>query len=234
MSMPQSFRGAFNGFHREDVVNYISYISTKHETEVKELRAELEELRSQLAEREEELRSATQVERDACGLREQLEEQKLELGLMQEELSARDAQLETLRGELEQANEEKNLLEQKLEQQRQTISGLEKNLEEVRASAVPQPRKPDAAGRWTEELNAYRRAESAERRARERVNQMYDRANGALAEASVRVEQTAGHVAELVVKVESDLALLRQALTDSEETLADTAMVLGSIRPEMD
>ena len=151
-------------------------------------------------------------------LKAQLEERKVELDLYREESEGKDARL---------AEQDQTIAAQK-----QELEAMKRELELARAAAAePQRVEPS---RWNEELNAYRRAESAERRARERVNQMYDQANGALAEASVRVERTAGQIAELVTKVESDLDLLRRAIGDSENTLADTAVMLGAIRPEND
>jgi len=47
MSVPQNFRKAFNGFHKEDVVQYLEYINTKHNNQVNQLTSELEELRGQ-------------------------------------------------------------------------------------------------------------------------------------------------------------------------------------------
>ena len=49
MNEPQTFRSAFNGFHREDVVNHIAYMSNKHETQVNQLRSEADALRTELA-----------------------------------------------------------------------------------------------------------------------------------------------------------------------------------------
>lgn len=220
MDSPQSFRGAFNGFNREDVVNYISYISTKHETQVNELRSEAQELRTQLAEQENLVQSARVLASDISELRGKTEAQKAELESAQSELAAKEEQIDQLKKEVADRDAE--------------LEKLRQELENARAAAAVQPKKTEPASRWTEELNAYRRAESAERRARERVNQMYDQANGALAEASVRVEKTAEQIAEMVMKVESDLELLRQAMAESENTLADTAVVLGAIRPDMD
>ena len=48
MDAPQSFRSAFNGFNRQDVVHYLEYINTKHQTQVNELTAEADDLRRQL------------------------------------------------------------------------------------------------------------------------------------------------------------------------------------------
>lgn len=204
MAMPQNFRTAFNGFHREDVVHFISYLTTNHERELSELRSEGEE-------RENLVRQLTEQNRE----------------LMQ--------QLEQAREERDKARQETEGLRQEADEFRQKQTRQEEELEALRQQHSLQPQqKTETSGRWTEELNAYRRAESAERRARERVNQMYDRANGALAEASVRMEHTADQITALVGKVQSDLEQLHQAMEESENTLADTAVMLGAIRPEMD
>ena len=237
MAMPQNFRGAFNGFNREDVVNYISYITGKHEKQVNELRAEMEEMEAKLAAgdlREEALQKAQseieELEQQIQDLQEKKDEDennlRRELDAEKEQNIALRKRLEELEAACARANEELTAANSAAEELRRELDNAKKT--------APQPRSADSAGRWTEELNAYRRAESAERRARERVNQMYDKANGALAEASIRVEHTAAQVAELVVKVESDLDLLRRAIGDSENILADTAVKLGTIRPDVE
>lgn len=48
MSAPQNFRTAFNGFNREDVVRYLEYINTKHNTQVNQLNSENDYLRAKL------------------------------------------------------------------------------------------------------------------------------------------------------------------------------------------
>ncbi len=48
MAEIQTFRSAFNGFNREDVVRYIEYINNRHNDQVAQLRNELEELRGKL------------------------------------------------------------------------------------------------------------------------------------------------------------------------------------------
>lgn len=49
MSAPQSFRSAFNGFNREDVVHYLEYLNAKHANQIHQLTAENEALREQAA-----------------------------------------------------------------------------------------------------------------------------------------------------------------------------------------
>ena len=46
MSAPQNFRKAFNGFNKEDVVQYLEYINTKHSNQLNQLTAENQELRA--------------------------------------------------------------------------------------------------------------------------------------------------------------------------------------------
>lgn len=42
MAVPQDFRSAFHGFHREDVVHYIEYLTNKHNAELSQLKAQLD------------------------------------------------------------------------------------------------------------------------------------------------------------------------------------------------
>ena len=49
MSSPMKFRGAFNGFNREDVVHFIEYLNARHAAEVNQLQAELDLLRTRAA-----------------------------------------------------------------------------------------------------------------------------------------------------------------------------------------
>ena len=237
MDAPQNFRSAFNGFNREDVVNYISYISTKHDTELNELRTEAEELRARLAENEDAVLTVDALKeelarsREACvSLEEALDERCRDVAAARDACSELKQEMAQQISELEAASGEKD---GEIARLTEALGQLRAELELSRAVHASSG-KEDRMGRWAEELNAYRRAESCERRARERVNQMYDQANGALAEASVRVEQTAGQIAELAAKVEADVALLLEAMADSGNTMADTAMMLGAIRPDME
>ena len=64
----QTFRSAFNGFNREDVVHYIEYLNAQHATEINRLQSELEFLRSGAAQQsavEEELNSSLIAEQAA-------------------------------------------------------------------------------------------------------------------------------------------------------------------------
>lgn len=82
MDAPQSFRSAFNGFNRQDVVHYLEYINTKHQTQVNELTAEADDLRRQL----EDLQAKTT----------QVAELEAQLSAMTEERNALHTQLEQM------------------------------------------------------------------------------------------------------------------------------------------
>ena len=82
MDTPQSFRSAFNGFNRQDVVHYLEYINTKHQTQVNELTAEADDLRRQL----EDLQAKTT----------QVAELEAQLSAMTEERDALRAQVEQM------------------------------------------------------------------------------------------------------------------------------------------
>ena len=76
-----------------------------------------------------------------------------------------------------------------------------------------------------DELEAYRRAERAERLANERAAQIYDKANAALADATLKVERVSENMADMVEKI------TRQA-QDAKTMLQEAVFVMYTIRPE--
>ena len=52
MAEQKTFRSAFNGFNREDVVHYIEYLGAKHTAQLNQLRSEAEFLKSKLSQAE--------------------------------------------------------------------------------------------------------------------------------------------------------------------------------------
>ena len=210
MSMPQNFRSAFNGFNREDVVHFIEYLNAKHDAQVAQLNAELELLRTQAATRQED-----------PALAEELEEARNACAELQAQLESKDQELAQLRTQMDnighlQARE--NPVNTELEAR---CAELERQLEVYRNT-------PDR------ELEAYRRAERTERIARERAEQVYRQANGALADATVRVDETYIQIGGLTEQVNRQLQELQEAVTGSRQALADAAATLYSIRPDID
>ena len=213
-----NFRSAFNGFHREDVVHYIEYLNAKHTTEVNQLNAELEQLRTQnavpadVAELQEQLAAAQEINDQ---LQAQIAELEERCGIMgQQEVAAEEA--------ADAPAEPASDLEVRCQD-------LERQLEEARSSTA-------AASQYhfAQELEAYRRAERAEREAKERAEQVYRQANGALADATVKVDEAFAQIGELADKVNEQLSQLQEAVTVSRQALSDANATLYRIAPGLE
>ena len=209
MNEPQTFRSAFNGFHREDVVNHIAYMNTKHESQVKELRSENDALRTELDELRSRLDEDSAAQDRAADLQKELQEQ--------------EAQLAAVREELELAN-------QLLNEQAEQMAALREELEEAKEAAAKTPIEK-SANHW-DELRAYRRAETAERQAKERVNDLYDCANTALRGAGSTLADTNAAFEALAEKFRADLVELMNAIETGKNALGAAADTLDTLRPE--
>lgn len=166
MSEMQQFRITLRGFHRQDVVQYIEYLTNKHKNQ-------LEQLNTQLLNTREELEKAKAAAPDQA-LQKQLDN-----------ALARCAELEA------------------------------KLAEAPAAAAVPNE----------QELEAYRRAERAERMAQERASQVYAQANAALAEASLKVKSAVDGVRAVAEQASAQLQC-------AEEQLQEAVDAIGTIRPQ--
>jgi chromosome segregation ATPase len=183
MAELQTFRSAFNGFNREDVVRYIEYLNTRHNDQIAQLNNELAQVREQLA--------AAQAEPD------------------------RQADLEL---RLEEAQDRCAALEAELAD---TAAKLEQALNANRTAQV----------RTESELEAYRRAERTERLARERAEQLYAQANGALAEATTMVDEAAGQIGSMANNLAAQMTAFRDTVIGTKSVLADAAAAMYAIRP---
>lgn len=184
----QTFRSAFNGFNREDVVRYLEYINAQHTAEVNQLRSELEFLRSK------DTKEPTPTA--VCENTEVIEQQ-----------AARIRELFDLS-----------------KKQEQTIAELNARLE-----AAPQEK--IGAG---EELEAYRRAERAERVAQERADEVYRQVNSVLADATVKIDEASSLINSMADQVSGQLAAFQSAVATSKQTLSDAAAIMYAIRPNPD
>ena len=88
--------------------------------------------------------------------------------------------------------------------------------------------------RLEDELEAYRRAERTERYARERAENLYRQANGALADATVKVDEAALQFSQMTDHVVAQLSDLQNAVASSKQALRDAAATLYAIRPSED
>lgn len=82
-----------------------------------------------------------------------------------------------------------------------------------------------------EELEAYRRAEKAERTARERARQIYCQATGALADATTQVDDAAEHFKILSQRISEQLSELQVTVDKSKNALQGAAATMYTIRP---
>lgn len=209
MAAQQNFRTAFNGFHREDVVHYIEYLNSRHTAEINQLKSELEFLRS----KDKTENADSQVSPAAI---QELEEALDALRIEKEALEGQLA--EAAAGETAAKAQAESLAEER-DQLRAHLADALKNQESVKS-------------RMEEELQAYRRAERAERLAKERVEQMYNQANGIIANATVKVDSAAAQIGLLSDNVMEQLAQLRQAVSGSNDALKEAATSMYALRPE--
>ena len=197
----QTFRTALNGFNREDVVRYIEYLNSVHTAEINQLNSELEFLRNKQT-------ISAPVEMSVANTAESdalIEQQATRI----RELFDRCRELET---QLAEAQEAKAHAEEKLQ-----------------AAVLTQQN--TVQSRTNEELEAYRRAERIERQAKERAERLYHQTNGALADASVKVEEVAAQIGQMSDQVMAQLAQLQEAVVNSKQALKDAANTMYTIRP---
>ena len=95
MTAPQNFRNAFNGFHKEDVVQYLEYINSKHSNQINQLTAEAAQLRELLA-------KPSGPDENQLALIEQLQQERDTLAAQLEVVNARNAELEDQLEKLQQ------------------------------------------------------------------------------------------------------------------------------------
>lgn len=213
--MAQNFRSAFNGFNREDVVHYLEFINNKHTNQVNQLTAEAETLRQQLAE--------APMERAV------LESRILD---MEEKNAALEEQLKALQEAQTAAAAEKEALERRCDE-------LTKSLEESANARSKAEQERDAVSanystssyRADQELEAYRRAERAERTAKERAELVYRQTNSVLSEATLKVDSAASQIGSITEQVMAQLELLQSAVDSSKLALRDAAATMYHIRP---
>ena len=139
------------------------------------------------------------------------------------EIQALYADIENYRA-CSESNEESPALLQK-EQERSAA------LEQELAAVKQQLEQPRFRPQTESELEAYRRAARAERAAHERVNQLYARANGALADATARTDETAMRLSDMAGQISAQLSALQTALTEGANTIRDAAATMYTIKP---
>lgn len=246
MATPFTFRSAFHGFHREDVIHYIEYLTAKHTAQINELNAEIDYLRSQLEDitpdadfPEQMMDAQLQVEEELNQLENgnPVPQQPEELPAQEDnrsrfaipELQARCAALEKeLAAAREQFLPAEPLPDPRVAELEARCAALEAERDQALA-ALEQSRQQDHAAL---ELETYRRAERTERIARERAEQIYHKTNGVLSQATIQVDGAACEIGEMADHVVEQLKLLQQAVLGSRQALADAAETMYALRPQ--
>ena len=126
-----------------------------------------------------------------------------------------------LKAECALLREENQQLQQQCEDLTAEIEKLQAQLEEAQQFA------PLAE----EELEAYRRAEKAERAARERARQIYCQATGALADATTQVDDAAEHFKILSQRISAQMSDLQATVERSKNALLGAAATMYTIAP---
>lgn len=110
-------------------------------------------------------------------------------------------------------------LQGKLDAALSRCAQLEAELESLRNAA------PAAPSTTEEELAAYRRAERAERQAKERAQQIYTQANAVLADVTLRTDAASSQVAAAADQFNA-------SLEEAKETFRQAVSALYAISPE--
>lgn len=201
--MNLNFRSALNGFNRQDVANYLEYLNNRHNTEIIQLNTDLEALRQQQQ-------------------KPQIDPQKLALEARCMDLQEKLAQAERERDSARQERDEALAREQAAKRQ------LE-DAQRARDEAVIQA--SGAKLDTNQELEAYRRAERAERVARERAELVYSETGAVLTQASTRVESALRQMNGISQQVTSHLDTLQTAISASRMALQDAADTIQRLKP---
>ena len=141
------------------------------------------------------------------------------------------AQVEQLNSQLQAAaakagnREDAEALRAQLDEANARCAQLEEQLAQQEAAA-----KADTA----RELEAYRRAERAERVAKERAQQIFDQANAVLADAATKAEAASAHIGAIADQVSGQLRDYQQSVAGTKETFQEAVATLYAIRPELD
>ena len=207
MAEHQNFRTAFNGFNRDDVVQYIEELNARHAAEVNQLNADLQYLQDKL----DALESAAPV--CSAPVITKVEPVTVDSGRVKEleaKLAEAEAAAKTAKAQLDDQKAENLRLQVLLDAALARQTEANNNVE----------------------LDTYRRAERVERDARNRAREVSDKANAALSDATSRVDDTAIQISELTDAAMQQLKQLQLAISGSKQVLRDTAASLYAIRPE--
>ena len=253
MDAPQTFRTAFNGFNREDVVHFLEYTNNKHQLQLDALREENRALQTKLSSRPE-VDPVTTAELER--LRQELESQRAYSAMLEGRLdeaneklnaaaqaapapadtSALDAQIEDLNTELMLAQSKIGELEGQLGTAGQDVlaaQGKTRALEEQLAAAQGKIAELERqlADSQTGVVDLYRKSQQTERFAREQSELVYHQANGVLSQAQLQVNAASKELTAATEEAMGKITALQMAIAQSRQALEDAASLMQAIRP---
>ena len=136
-----------------------------------------------------------------------------------------NAQIEQLNNQLQNAPKAGNeSLQEQLEAALERCAQLEAQLAAM----------PAAVSTTAEELEAYRRAERAERVAQERAQQICTQANAVLADATAKAEDAAARINLLTEQANAKLQACQEAVAGTQALFDDAVSALYALKPEND
>jgi chromosome segregation ATPase len=109
---------------------------------------------------------------------------------------------------------------------------LQEELAALRSGKAAAPAQDEAETSANPELEAYRRAERAERAAKDRAERLYQQAAATLADATAQVDNAAQQLGTKADHVSAQISQLQTAVLNSKTTLQDAVATLAAIRPE--
>ena len=166
MAATQRFRSAFNGFNRDDVVNYIEYLNNRYTAQLDQLKNQLQETQGSV--------SADVV----AGLQAQLDAALLRCAELEEKVNA---------------------------------------TQDVSVSR---------------ELEAYRRAEEAERKAHERAQAIYAHAQSTMDDVSAMAEAAAEEFNQVAERTSLQLKEYQDSIFTTVNNFKTAVSTLSTIKPE--
>jgi predicted RNase H-like nuclease (RuvC/YqgF family) len=159
-------------------------------------------------------------------LSEEVETLRGQIDTLTREAADAKAAQEAIAKELEQANcnhADQDSLRQELDAAKHELADTKLQLEQARQAA--------ATAQLNYELEAYRRAERAERMAGERVNRMYEQVNSILADAALQADENATLIGQAADRFVAQLSELQATIAQSSNTMKDTAAAICAVRP---
>ncbi len=213
------FRSALNGFNREDVVAYIEKLTQEHETELAVLRERNAQLSHELEAANENLARLG----DSQITQEEMEAARERIGQLLNENQALEDRVAELEGSLSAS--EAGETEAPADVTEQDLTAPIPEISEVLPADVAPSRD------YTEmELAAYRRAELAERVARDRAADVYREISSVFQHADSRLGVGKADLAEMTKAVQSDVSQLLHVLESIRSIYSEAEVSFNAVR----